>query len=223
MKKRYVYLISFVLLCMMFSTCYYFSYKSALEKFNQAAKENRKDLLSVPQIAANVQKESQQAQLEQNMTIQVDTRAEDIVEPSTKYILEVYDIVTKKLTSKEKSTPEYLIGLKREEIVTYLKDYMSHLSLEEFQAGLLSYELRSFSKDEIVLRKTYDTSGLKYEYFIVVEKGYVTVYYSDKKTVFEYTDIALNTLPEEEQEKLVKGIYAETLEEVYGILESYSS
>lgn len=45
----------------------------------------------------------------------------------------------------------------------------------------------------------------------------------NKKTVYEYTDISLEGLPENLQKEIQNGKYIETLESLYGFLENYSS
>lgn len=60
-------------------------------------------------------------------------------------------------------------------------------------------------------------------YYIKAVDGYVTVFKSDKKTVYDYTTIRVEDLPENIQEKLVDGLKLTTLGEVYGFLENYSS
>ena len=44
-----------------------------------------------------------------------------------------------------------------------------------------------------------------------------------KKTVYEYTDISLEGLPENLQKEIQNGKYIETSENLYGFLENYSS
>ena len=58
---------------------------------------------------------------------------------------------------------------------------------------------------------------------MVIQNGYVTVFYKDKKTVFEYTNIEAKYLPQSEIDKLYDGIYVKDKEELYTILEGYSS
>ena len=60
-------------------------------------------------------------------------------------------------------------------------------------------------------------------YFIKDFEGYVTVFESDQKTVYEYTTILVNELPEELQERVRNGIKVTSLGQVYGFLENYSS
>ena len=52
---------------------------------------------------------------------------------------------------------------------------------------------------------------------------FVFVYLNDKKTVYEYTDIPLDGLPETLQQEIHNGKYVETSAALYGFLENYSS
>jgi hypothetical protein len=60
-------------------------------------------------------------------------------------------------------------------------------------------------------------------YYIMNLDGYVTVYEGDKKTVFEYTTIKTDDLPEPHKTKVKQGMKVHSLRQVYGFLENYSS
>jgi len=145
------------------------------------------------------------------------------IDSGTEYVLEVYDREKDLLSEYELNPPAYLIGLDRTGLLQYVSDYMMHIPLEEFQKGLLSYEVVSFSEDQVILRKVYDASTVPYQYYLVVERGYLVVYYADQKTVYEYTGIQARDLPEEEQIKLAYGIFLKDQGELYGVLQGYSS
>ncbi len=147
----------------------------------------------------------------------------DKVMPNTEYILETYNITTGEGFSETLSIPPELVGLDRNEVLSYLNEYMMEMPLEEYEKGLLSCELISFSEKTIVLKKTYNSDAVLYKYYLVVEDNIVVVYYCDKKTVYEYTGISASDLDMEERIRLSKGIEVETEEELYGILENYSS
>lgn len=84
----------------------------------------------------------------------------------------------------------------------------------------LSYHKAILQLEEELLEKTID---LDKHYFIKDTDGYVTVYMADKETVYEFTSIPTNQLPSDVQKKLKSGIKADTMREVYGFLENYSS
>lgn len=60
-------------------------------------------------------------------------------------------------------------------------------------------------------------------YYILESDGYVTVVMPDKKTVYEYTSIPVEDLPEEIQKELKDGKKMDSIGQVYGFLENYSS
>lgn len=213
MKKACIIITSIFAVIILFSGSYYLSYKAALEQFNKEATKKDSQLLKTVE-------ENKLDNRDDSMKVDY---VVDGVKPTTKYILETYNVKEKSFSREIQDIPNYLIGFNRKEIINYLSRYMGELSVEESKKGLVSYELVSFSTDEMILRKTYNSDNIKYKYYMMVLDGYVTVYYSDKKTVFEYTDIELKNLPEEDQNKLVEGYYVEDQEELYGILEGYTS
>lgn len=200
MKRIVFYVFSFFLAVGVLTGTYYYSYQKATKH----AREN-----------TNI--------IEAEQVEQADTRKQDIVWPDTECVLEIYDKGTGQQVKGKLPDREEILGKNRKELIEYLSVYMEELPLEEFQKGLLSYELLSFSADRVVLRKTYDSGLVGYEYYIAVFDNEVVVYYSDKKTVYEYTGISVKNLPEIELRKLNYGIYVKNQEELYGILENYSS
>ena len=66
--------------------------------------------------------------------------------------------------------------------------------------------------------------GLKEDcYYLMEVNGYIVVYFSDKKTPYEYTDIHYDELPELLRQEIRNGKYIESTAELYGFLENYSS
>lgn len=60
-------------------------------------------------------------------------------------------------------------------------------------------------------------------YYLMEVNGYIVVYFSDKKTPYEYTDIHYDELPELLRQEITNGKYIESTAELYGFLENYSS
>jgi hypothetical protein len=60
-------------------------------------------------------------------------------------------------------------------------------------------------------------------FYLREEAGFLVVYFSDNHKVYEYTNIEVQELPKQLQTEILDGMYVETLEELYGILENYSS
>lgn len=168
--------------------------------------------------------ESNQTEIKQeNLVISADTNNEQTVTNTTKYILEHYN--SKEFTLKEETlpTPADFVGLTRDELINYLKKYEEAPSLEDKKQGFESFELVSFSKDQIVLRKSYHPYEEDYKYYLIGENGLVTVYYVDKSTIYEYTDIVVDELPDDLKEEVINGKYISTVDDLYNFLENYSS
>lgn len=246
-KKAFVYFISFFSISMMFSVCYYLSYKNALADFNKNAVERNKELIlslekdgilnindqqsasnTNTQIAnqdynTNIDSENNLDETIDNTSSEVDTIKEDTILPTTKYTLQTYNVKTGEMEEEALPIPSYLVGLNRDEVVEYLSNYMQDLPLNEFEKGLSAFELMLFSKDNIVIRKTYNEDKVEYKYYITAQNGSIVVYYGDKKTVFDYTGISVDDLSQYEIDKLEAGILIKDLDELYAVLENYSS
>jgi len=85
----------------------------------------------------------------------------------------------------------------------------------------MSYQrMRDESEKELEARTQGDVGNY---YYIKEKDGYVIVYEGDEKTVYEYTTIHVEDLPEQTQKALKKGIKVNSLSQIYGFLENYSS
>lgn len=62
-----------------------------------------------------------------------------------------------------------------------------------------------------------------YKYVIIEEGDYLTVYFADRKTVYEYTDIRYSDLEDSLRHKIRKGYCIRDEAELFGFLENYSS
>ena len=210
MKRTFLYIGVMFIAAITLSTAYYVSYKKTLEHYQQ---DNTKETLPLEAVAND----------QPDTAVEVDTVKEALITNKTDYKLITYDLQNNSYKEETKSIPSDWIGLNREQLIDNLTTYMNDLPLEEVRAGLISCDLQSFSSDSITLMKNYDSASMPYEYYLTVVNYEVVVYYCDKKTVFEYTGIDARNLATTEQSKLLEGIYVLDKEELYGILENYSS
>ncbi len=150
-------------------------------------------------------------------------RQEIVTGRDTEYVMETYDTQTNAVTEETSGIPVQYIGCTREEIVKLLEEYEENPSIEDLEAGFVDYSLLYFSADKIVLRKNYNSAKAGYKYCIVSERGYLTVYYIDMKTIYEYTSIETSSLPNNVQLQVIQGLYMKDLSEVFSFLETYSS
>lgn len=140
----------------------------------------------------------------------------------TNFVMEYYYVNDDRKLTEELSDIPDLLGLDKEQLKSYLKDYMINVPNEDKEQGLVSYELVGYTKNTITLRKTYEdkvSSGYCAKSF----NGTVVILNGDEKTVYEYTQIPIHTLPEDIREKVIRGYYLENDEDLYSFLENYSS
>jgi len=210
------YLLSF-LLCILFLGCVYFgSYyyvtkymtEPIVEEYNQVAAGNET---------------VEETQTESDAAIFVDTNDEERIDSYTNYILESYDMTNYELHEEKLPMPSEYIGLTRDELIAYLEDYAEYPSEEDQEKFLEDIQLISYSDEEIIVRKSFKPEEIPETFYLMVENNMVNVYYKDKKTVYMYTDISLDTLPADVQSEIINIKYIRSPEELYNFLETYSS
>lgn len=64
---------------------------------------------------------------------------------------------------------------------------------------------------------------IEYKFVIVEEADYLTVYYADQSTVYEYTDIRYSDLEDSLRQKIRQGYWIKDEATLFGFLENYSS
>ena len=209
MKKYYCYIIVGISFVLIISTiAFYFSYTKniILEKKETSIKKIDDTDVS-----------------DKEKGLLVSNSQENIVNSKTEYELIVEDRQTGKIYTEKQNLPVELIGLNKNQVVEFYNLYMDNPGIEETNKGLILCEVINFSGKKIVVKKVYDKKIAENKFFVIEENGFVTVYYQDKKSVFEYTQISVNYLNKEEIEKLKEGFYVENDNKLYSILEGYSS
>lgn len=115
------------------------------------------------------------------------------------------------------------IGLTRNELIECLNEESSNPTLEEINKGYIRSELIEFSKNAITIMKTYSEDDIPDKFYMKLRGNILTIYYADRKTVFENTDIDVYNLEATEIEELKKGISVDDEHTLFSILEGYSS
>lgn len=203
MKKVAIYSLSFLSLVLLLSITYFLSYRYALRQFNDNA----------------TRQDAGTAQLLEDVT----TKAKMTISMNADYVVQTYDMATKELKTKKEHIPNDWIGLTRNQVVARINQYMLNRSLQDYQAGLVSFTLETFSPDKVTVKKVYNSEGVLYDYYLVVQDNTVVVYYSDKKTVYDYTQINADDLSEEDRKELLYGKWVKDEDELCSVLESMTS
>jgi len=90
-------------------------------------------------------------------------------------------------------------------------------------AYTISYNQTLKRQEAQTKKETQVEQPLELCYYISEKDGFVTVFESDMKTVYEYTSISVTDLPKTLQEDVKTGIKVTSLRQVYAFLENYSS
>lgn len=144
------------------------------------------------------------------------------VSKETMFIMEYYDKETDRLLTEKIDGIPALLGCDQAGVERYLMDYMKHIPKEEQEKGLVSYTLTSYKGNTLYFRKTYD-QPVYTGYYAKSFNGYVVILNGDEKTVFEYTQIPINELPEDIRSSVMAGYYLDNETDLYNFLENYSS
>lgn len=196
MKKAYICVISFFSILSVFTILYFISFKTSVT--NQDAKAKASYVSSK-------------------------TNSKIKITSDMKFILQTYNTEGKKLSEKVLDMPKDYIGKNFDELNEYLEYTNSHMTKEVKNQGFVSTELITFTNKIVIIKNTVNTSKSLYKYYVTSEKGYIIVYEKDRTTIFDETDIPISSLSHDEQQELNSGVVVKNQEELYSMLEGYSS
>ena len=158
---------------------------------------------------------------------------EELIDHDTEYVLESHNLDDDKITAKTENVPVELIGLSKKEVIDYSTSHREQF--QEKGEEVKNISMISFSHDTLVLRKDVTDSiaisetikkyqnDNPYNYYMVLEDGYLIVYKQDKTTVFLETGIREDELDETDRAQLLQGVGVKNISELYRYLEGYTS
>lgn len=223
MKKIVYTSLLFAGISALFGLCYYFSFKNALLHYNRAAVEQNTKLLNEILESSGESERLLQQMLKDNTEAVQAAATQEKLRATASYFLETCYLQSRTEEREQLTLPGFMVNLDRKELAAYVEGYMEAMPVNEYLAGLVSYEIVSFSADKVVLRKTYDETKVENQFYLCRKGDFVVVYYSDLRTVYEYTEIQVDSLQEDVRQSLEQGFYVKDAEELYSILEGYTS
>lgn len=224
MSRGTKYVCSIFGIITIFAISNYVCYQSAMKHFKNMQDETASMLSKQMQgyVAEEIDNKYNEF-LEENKSVSTDAGTGDTINIQTVYQIENYNSVKDTTATDYETIPEELLGMNRTEVDEYCKNYIQNMPVDEYLSGLQSMGVASFSTEKLIIKKVYDSSKIKYKYYIIAVDGEVVVYYGDKKTVYEYTGIQTSNLNKAERGKLKTGVKIKDEDELFGILENYSS
>lgn len=207
-----------------FSIGNYFCYQSAMKHFQEMQQDYESRLGEQVQVYVTKEMETKMEDLEQQVEESIEAQASDnTLSENAVYQIQSYNSVTDTTTTDYESLPRDMVGYTMEDAERFCEDYMNQMPVEDFLDGLQSMNVVSFAVDRLVVRKSYDISKVKFRFYLIASQGEVVVYYGDMKTVYEETGISVDSLSKADRRELKNGIEVKDEEELFGILENYSS
>lgn len=223
MKKIVYGSLLFAGISAVFGLCYYLSFKNALIHYNrEAVEQNTRVLQEILQSSGENERLLQQL-MQQNEEVISAAAAGETLRENASYFLETVFLRNQTEEREQLALPGFMIGIDLKGITAYLKGYMETMPVNEYLAGLVSFEVVSFAQDKVVLRKTYDENKVENQFYVCRKGDFIVVYYSDLKNIYEYTDIRVDSLNIEAREVINQGFYVKNVQELYSILEGYTS
>lgn len=204
MKKQVCgILAAFGLMFFLLSAVYYFSYQDLKEQQREelAEGEENSPIDSDETESGKIESGIAGAAKLQELTVSMDMR----------YVCQSYDPAAGELTEQLLPMPEEYLGLTRSELV-------SKLSQEEDGKALVV-----FSDSRLVVRDRNQVDPEDYKFLLLLEEGYLTVYYSDRHDVYLETYLTEEELPAAEVPALKRGYYVKGEAELYDYLQSLTS
>ena len=148
---------------------------------------------------------------------------EEVISANTEYVVEEYDTKRDTLVETVWKIPAKYLGMDREAFLKAMELYALSPPLSEQQRGFVGLEVRSFSVSKVVVRMNYAYAEPSQSFYLRVEDNNIVVYCDDEETVYMYTNISAQALPEYIQTEIIMGMFIEDEAALYHFLETYSS
>ncbi len=216
-KSLWIWVSGFCLFFFLFSTVYYFSYRNLELKKQLEIAEEKTRVLSAGRDGEEGTQGTAEGEAENEPKVPeesaVAAERQDVlsVNADMLYISQNYNEADGQITETILPIPEEYLGLTREGLIERLKEEGGGKSLVTFSASRL------------VVRGREAVSPGNYRFLLLLEEGYLKIYYSDRSDVYMETYLTQDELPESEVEVLKNGYYIKGVEELYDYLESITS
>ena len=155
--------------------------------------------------------------------VEANVTEEVLVTDKSRVTIEKCDMITGQVESAAVITPAEYYGMNRTALINHLRDEVINMSMEDKINGLISIELIEFEPSNVLIRKTYSKKYLPEDYYIYEKNGYLAIYLDKKNTMYDMTDIAVDSLDDDLKNRAYEGIHLESLDELYSFLQSVSA
>ena len=141
----------------------------------------------------------------------------------TQYVLEQWNLDDHSMVESVEHLPSKYIGMDREQFLEAMDVYRRFPPLSEKERGFEGLEVVAFSREKVVVAMNYRDVEKSNSYYLAVKDNEVIVYLEDMQTLYMYTGIRLDELPDPLQMQIIQMLRIEDEEELFDFLENYSS
>ncbi len=145
------------------------------------------------------------------------------VDMNTEFIIIKENLVTGEVSEITEELPSQFVGKSRTALEEYYEDYALSPVLKDREEGFVSASVESYSPQKLVVKKVYEPLQLEEKFYLKAEENYVVVYYGDNSTVYMYTSIRVDSLPEETKAEIENIKEIDSYDSLYSFLESHTS
>ncbi len=142
---------------------------------------------------------------------------------NTEFIVIKENAVTGESIEIAEELPSQFVGMSRKELDAYYDNYVKCPALNDREEGFVDARIESYSQQKLVVKKVYEPLYLEEKFYLKSEENYIVVYYADQITVYMYTGICMDHLPEETRLEIEAVKEIDSYESLYSFLESYTS
>lgn len=170
-----------------------------------------------------MQAQNAKMEMEETEEIMSVISANETLCADTKYILKETDLLENTSVETVQKLPNKYIGMNREQFIEAMEVYETSPPLMELERGFVNLEVLSFSRERVVVQMNYQYVQPSKSFYLAVIEGEIVVYLEDMETIYIYTGIELETLPENLQLDIINTLWISDEESLYDFLETHSS
>lgn len=142
---------------------------------------------------------------------------ENRILPTTEYILQRKSLNDGSVSRTVLNLPESFVGMNRGEFLSAIKEAIAE------KENTLGCSVLSFSSERVVVEETEFNPDEEQRFYLEVYDDKLVVLYGDKKTIYLETDIMVEDLPAEVDIRSLDGYSISSEQELFDLLEAFSS
>lgn len=148
-------------------------------------------------------------------------KQEKVLTKDTKYVVKTICLPDTEISNEVLDIPYKYIGMNRESFLVAIENMNAAPQQSEQEKGFVSAYVETFSPERVKITMYYEP--LEKKLYLAIYNHQLVVFEEDMSTIYMRTGIYTDSLSEEAIIKLTNGVLIHSEQELYKLLESYSS